>query len=128
MRRGHAAVRSLRKYNRDADDAEALQPRRISCGRNRAGHSRDCVGYSFHLFIWPSPLLCPSPPPSCFPLSTLPLAQSRERKRERERGGEGEKEREHLLFYHLTHALVSRFLCVNAAESVAFTGTTYVIA
>lgn len=44
------ATFSFGKYKRDVDDAQnftAAYSRRISCGRNRAGHSRDCVEYSF---------------------------------------------------------------------------------
>lgn len=84
---------SFGKYKRDVDDFTAAYSRRISYGRNRAGHSRDCVEYSF-----PGALSF-SYPPGCLG-------------------------REHLLFYHLTHALASRFPCVNAVRECRFHGET----
>jgi len=85
--RGYARL----EYKCDADDARsftAALPRRISCERNRAGHSRDCVEYSFHDTLF-----------SLFS-SESPAASG-----------------DHLLFYHLTHALASRFPCINAQRT-----------
>lgn len=57
-RRGYARLENITARREWRGSFTAALPRRISCGCNRAGHSRDCVGVGFLSF----PLSIPSSP------------------------------------------------------------------